>query len=161
LPGAVAREEEPLAARVPDREREHPVEALDEGLAELLVEVDDHLAVRARAEGVPLRAQLVAQGLEVVDLAVDHDRDGAVLVDQGLRGLGREVDDGEAAVAERAGAHAHVPSASGPRWASARLIARTASRWRAPGSPGSRARKPAMPHTVVSRGKSCHRDGGG
>src|SRR4029450_10516899 len=38
---AVAREEEPIALRVPDREREHALEVVDAVLAALLVEPED------------------------------------------------------------------------------------------------------------------------
>jgi hypothetical protein len=64
----------------------------DAVVAVLLVEVDDHLAVRARGEAVAARLQARAQLLVVVDLAVGDDRDRAVLGAQRLVAAG-DVDD--------------------------------------------------------------------
>src|SRR5947207_2377669 len=80
--------------RIPDREREHPVEALDERLAIALVEMDNDLRVRARLERVALGSELVAQLREVVDLPVEDRPDPAALV--ALRLIpGDEIDDAQ------------------------------------------------------------------
>ncbi len=75
LSQTVARQHEPATARVPHRQREHPVQVLDEPGAVLLVEVDDHLGVAAGGEPVTGRLEPLTQLEVVVDLAVeDHDR---------------------------------------------------------------------------------------
>ena len=99
-PVAVAREHEAAARGVPDRDREHPAQPLGEAGAVLLVEMDEHLGVGVRAEGVPGALELVAQLGVVVDLAVLDDDDAAVLVRDRLVAAG-EVDDREAPRAER------------------------------------------------------------
>ncbi len=60
------------------------------------------------AELVPSRAQLVAQLAEVVDLAVEDDRDRRVLVGD-RRIAGDEVDDREAVLRDRPGAARELP----------------------------------------------------
>ena len=62
--------------------------------------MDDDLGVAARAEHVPERRQLGHQLPVVVDLAVEDDDDGAVLVEHRLL-AGRQVDDRQALVAQR------------------------------------------------------------
>ena len=59
----------------------------------------DHFGVAARAEGMTQCRQFGNERLEVVDLAVEHDDDRAVFVGQRLLAA-RDVDDGQAAVAE-------------------------------------------------------------
>ena len=58
-PVAIARQEQPPRAGVPQAEREHPVEPRHAVVAPLLVAVDDDLAVGGRAKTVarPLRAR--------------------------------------------------------------------------------------------------------
>ena len=53
LPDAIAHEEQPRLLRVPERDRELPVQAMDEVEPVLLVEVRDRLGVAARLEAVP------------------------------------------------------------------------------------------------------------
>jgi hypothetical protein len=65
--------------------------------------VDDHLGVAARAEAVPGRLELGLERLEVVDLAVEDELDGHVLVGQWLVPA-LEVDDREPPVREDRGA---------------------------------------------------------
>ena len=101
-PVAVAREHEPPAGRVPERDREHPAQAPEEGRALLLVQVDEHLGVAVRAEGVAGALELAAQLWVVVELAVLDDVDGAVLVRYRLV-AGLEVDDREPAGGEADG----------------------------------------------------------
>jgi hypothetical protein len=80
---AVACEEQPLAARIPDRECEHPPQMAEHRFAVLLVEVHEGLGVGSRAVDVPARHQLRPQLSVVVDLSIEGDPDGAVLVDIG------------------------------------------------------------------------------
>ncbi len=96
---AVAREEERLAVAVPESEGEHAAEAFHAALAPCLPRVDDHLGVALRPENVSERHELGDQLLEVVDLAVEDDDDGAVLVVERLL-AGREIDDRESPMAE-------------------------------------------------------------
>src|SRR5690606_17241392 len=77
-------------------------------LAQLLVEVDDRLRVRAGREPVPAGLELVPERLVVVDGAVEDDPDRAVLIAERLvAALG--VDDGEPAVGEANGAIDPLP----------------------------------------------------
>ncbi len=100
LPEAVSREQQPPLRLVPEREREHPVQPLDAAWTEVLVEVDDHLGVRARREAVAACDEVRAQLAVVVDLAVLDYVDRAVLVaDRLVPGI--EVDDGQPAESER------------------------------------------------------------
>ena len=61
LAEAVAGEQEPLAARVPEREREHAVEVLDEAVAVLLVEVRERRRVAGARERVAAGARARAR----------------------------------------------------------------------------------------------------
>ena len=109
-PEAVAREHEPPPARVPDRDGEHPAQALCELVAVLLVEMEHHFGVAVRPEAVPGALQLGAQLAEVVDLAVLDDDGGAVLVRDRL--VARlEVDDREPPRGEGDVAVAELPEA--------------------------------------------------
>lgn len=102
LADAVAGEEQGLQSPVPQRQREHPHEVLDEVLALLLPEVDEDLGVPLRAEAVAAPEEPLAKLREVVDLPVHHGHDRAVLIREGLRPA-VEVDDREAAEAEAHG----------------------------------------------------------
>src|SRR5438552_14050604 len=82
--------------RVPDRHREHPAQAGCERLAVLLVQVEQHLGVAARAESMAGPLELAPQLAVVVDLAVLDDVNRPVLVPDRLV-AGLEVDDREPA----------------------------------------------------------------
>src|SRR4029450_11434959 len=96
---AVARDEQPAAGSIPDREDIHALESVDEVDPVLLVQVDENFGVRSRGERVPGGQQPAPQGREVVDLAVQHRPDGAVFVREWLV-TALNVDDAEAAGAE-------------------------------------------------------------
>ena len=82
-----------------ERDGELAPELLEDAFAVFLVEVDDDLGVGVRAEDVALGLQLrLALGV-VEQLAVEDDRDAAVLVGDRLVAVA-EADDGEAAVGE-------------------------------------------------------------
>ena len=98
-PQAVSGQEQQAATLVPQREGEHAAELLHATRAVFLVEMGDRLGIGGRVEGVAAGLELRPQLLEVVDLAVEHDPDRAVLVPDGLP-PGLEVDDPEAAHAE-------------------------------------------------------------
>ena len=95
----VARGEEAAARRVPDGEREHPVQARDAIRSPDRVRLEEDLAVGARREDVPGGLQLGADLQEVVDLPVEEERVGAPLALHGLVTAG-EIDDGETPVGE-------------------------------------------------------------
>src|SRR5207302_8663917 len=84
LAEAVAREHEPVSAGVPERDREHPVEALDERGPVLLVEVRDHRCVSPAADVVAALGELASELGEVVELAVEDGDDVAALARDGL-----------------------------------------------------------------------------
>ena len=85
---------------VPDDEGVHTAQAIEDGLAPLLVAVQEALGVGAAVELVALGLELGTEFLEVVDLAVEDNDDAAVLVGHGLSaGLG-QVEDRQAAEAQ-------------------------------------------------------------
>lgn len=96
-------EEQLLLPFVPDRQGEHAVELLHAALALLLIQVDNDLGIAPRGEDVAARLQLSAQLPVVVDLTVEDDPAGAVLVGERLM-AGLDVDDAQ-------------PSAGKPYWA--------------------------------------------
>ena len=77
---AIARQHDSTAAAVEHGDPEHAAQRLDERVAALFVEVDDHLGVAGALEPVTAGEELGAQLAMVVDLAVRDHRDGAVLV---------------------------------------------------------------------------------
>ena len=60
LAGAVAGQQQTPLAGVPEREREHPFELVDERVAFLFVQMDDDFGVGVRAETVTGRHQAIA-----------------------------------------------------------------------------------------------------
>ncbi len=88
-----------LWAAVVNGEREHAAQTVDALRAPFLVRVEDDFRIGAGAEAVAAARQFRPQVQEVVDLAVEHDGQGAVLVEHGLVAAG-EVDDGQAAHAQ-------------------------------------------------------------
>src|SRR5688572_19164243 len=79
LPKPVAREEKRACCRVPDGQCEHPLELLDRTVPIALVHVHYDFRVRARAEAMSLRDELLPELLEVVDLTVEHGPDSILL----------------------------------------------------------------------------------
>jgi hypothetical protein len=102
LSGAIAGEQKAVAARVEQRKGKHSVQAPHALEPVFLVQMEDHLAIAPRAKRVSPGQQLRSEFPEVVDLAVRDQRDAAVLVAHRLIGLGTEIDDRQAAMAERA-----------------------------------------------------------
>ena len=80
----VAGEEQAPAPAIPQGEGKHAVEPFDAALALLLVEVDNALGIGAGGEAVTFGLQLRLQLAAVVNLAVEDDLDGAVLVAERL-----------------------------------------------------------------------------
>jgi hypothetical protein len=100
LPQPVARQYQPPAGPVPQPQREHPPQLLQEVQAVAAVELEDHLGVRARAQLHAAALEVLGQGLVVVDLAVEGERHRAVGAEERLVGLGAQIDDRQAGVAE-------------------------------------------------------------
>ena len=100
LAQAVAGEEEPALVPVPDGEGEHPAQPLGKLFAPLFVAVDQDLGVAVALEDVALGDELPLEIEEVVDLAVEGDPDGPVLVGHRLRAGRGEIDDRQAPVPE-------------------------------------------------------------
>jgi hypothetical protein len=92
-----------LLLGVPEREREHAVEALDAGGPPLAIGVQDHLGVGARVEDVAELLQVGHQLDVVVDLPVVGDPIPLRAVVHRLTAALGEVDDREPAVHEAAG----------------------------------------------------------
>ena len=88
----VARQEQRLPPRIPQRKREHPVEAVETSLAPLLPGVDNDLGVGARPKVVAERRQLRHQRLKIVDLPVVDDAHRAVFIELRLV-AGDQIDD--------------------------------------------------------------------
>src|SRR5438874_353903 len=100
LADAVTRQEQTPAARVPHREGEHAAQPVHAGGTVRLPRAQQHLRVAAGGEPAAARLQLAAQVAEVVDLAVEDERDGAVLASHRLL-AGDEVDDRQTRHPER------------------------------------------------------------
>ena len=96
----VARQQHAGPGRVPDDEGVHAAQVAHHVRPVALVEVEQHLRVRVGAEFVTLLGQAVAQGHEVVDLAVEGDDEGVLAMGHGLVAGGRRIDDREPPVAE-------------------------------------------------------------
>src|SRR5688572_6019285 len=90
----VAREEQRLAVLVPQRESEHAAEALDARGTPRFPGVHDRLGVALGMEHVPEARKLRNDGLKVVNLAVEHHNDGAILVVERLL-ASSQVDNGK------------------------------------------------------------------
>ena len=99
-PIAVAGEEERTRITVPNREGEHPVQAMDARRPPLLIRLQHDFGIGAGVELVPLGLEVHSQAREVVDLAIEDDDATAVRVRHRLVTRGREINDGEPAVPE-------------------------------------------------------------
>ena len=98
----VPREEERPLRPVPERDREHPVEALEgPGQTPGHDGGKDHLRVAARPKCASQALQLMAQRFEVVDLAVEREHVTPVGGRHRLVPERREIDDRQPAVPER------------------------------------------------------------
>ncbi len=105
-PHAVARQHHTAAALVQYDKGEVAVEVADEVRAKFFIEVQQHLRVADGAETASARLEHSPQFDVIEDLAIVGDADRAVRIGHGLGGIGRQVDDGQAAMSEpRAGTH--------------------------------------------------------
>ena len=134
-PVGVAGQQQPGAVGVPEREREHAPEVLDERRPLLLVEPEQDLGVRRRPEAVALPLEVALERLVVVDLAVEDDRHRPALA-PGRHRLGAalgEVDDREPAVPQADAAVGPRPRPLGVRPARRHPVARGRERRRVGG----------------------------
>src|SRR5437667_609268 len=90
----VAREEESMPTRIPERQGKHPVEPVNEALSLFFVEMNHDLGIGSRHELMPFRAEPLTKLVEVVDLPIKNNPDRSVLVRDRLAPR-IEVDDGE------------------------------------------------------------------
>jgi hypothetical protein len=97
---AVARGEEAVLLRVPDREAPHPVHARQHVLAPGRPRGEDHLGVAAGAKRRAPGLQLLAQLDEVVNLAVEDEPVAPARIAHGLVAGGRKVEDRQPAERE-------------------------------------------------------------
>src|SRR5690606_36471791 len=96
---AVARQHELALTPVPQGHSPLAVEAVEGGLAPLLVGVHDDLGVALGAKAMSLREQLLAQLYVVEDLSVEHEPQRLVLIGQRLLPA-LQIDDGQARMGE-------------------------------------------------------------
>ena len=113
-PEAIAGEEQSPATLVVQGEGEDAPQPRQHALAALLVEMHQHFRVGGALEAVAAALQLRRERPVVVDLAVEHDVDGAVLVGHRLGARGRQIDQRQAAVHQVAPVVAPVARAVGP-----------------------------------------------
>ena len=76
----VAGQQQPLAARIPQRDRELAAQARERRLGVLLIEVRNDLGIAVRAEGVPTGLEGRPLFRVVEQFAVVDDTDAAVFV---------------------------------------------------------------------------------
>src|SRR5207302_5548857 len=86
---------------IPRRERKNAVQFSDEIDPPFLVAVKQDLGVRPRSKLMARRQQIFAELRKVVNLAIEDNPDGLVLVRHRLMACGAEVDDAQAAVSQR------------------------------------------------------------
>src|SRR5262249_22799869 len=97
----VARQEEPLVPAIPDSERKHAVDALDELISPLEIGAQHHLGIASRRKEMTAGLKGALELLELVGLAVEDD--GAILAKHGLSAAS-DVEDRQAAVTQAGGA---------------------------------------------------------
>src|SRR2546425_9607313 len=91
---AIARQEKRFGAFIPNRKRKHPAQVLWTIGAPLVVGVNDSFRIAVGIELVAELFELLAQLAIVVDLAVENNPGGAVLIMNRLLSV-REIDDRE------------------------------------------------------------------
>ena len=91
---SIAREDDDLPREVEHGEGEHPVQMLDAAFTPLLIGPQEDFGVRSGAEPIPEIGQLPAQLRMVVDLAVEDDPRGGIVIGQRLMAT-LDVDDRE------------------------------------------------------------------
>ena len=124
----IADQPQAALARVPQRDREHPAEPVQAVDAPLLERMQDDFGV-GMARLPPVSAQcfeLLPHLGVVVDFAVEHDLQPAVLVGHRLVGHRREIDDRQPPVAEADPSVSRHPDAAAVRTAMGHGVAHPA-----------------------------------
>src|SRR5580692_7842464 len=101
LPDTIARQEHAPAAAVPNGEGKHPAQLLDDVVAPLFIAVQDNFGICFRMELMPRSEQLTSEFEKIVNLAVENDPHGPVLVRHGLVACGGKIDYGESPMTQR------------------------------------------------------------
>src|SRR5438552_4778790 len=142
----------PVAAVI-DGKRKHPVEPVDTIEPPLLVRVQDHLGV-----GVIGPPRVLPKSLElssdlgvVVDLAVEYEGNGFVVVHHWLRGVRRHVDDRQSTVSERAAPILRCPKAEAIRTPMSHPVAHASDDLGARGCPAGPERADDATHLCYER----------
>ena len=99
----VPRTEQRAAGAVPHRKREHPAQAAGQAAAPFLIPVEQDLGVGIRGKRVAALLQSGTQGLVVVNFAVEHDHQRAILIEHRLAAA-RQINDRQPPMPERRGA---------------------------------------------------------
>ncbi len=103
------------AARIDQSKCIHAADPPQEAFqSPLLKTVDQHLGIGSRSEVMPRPFQFRAQLEEIVDLSVEDDLNGPVLVGHGLTSRIRKVDDRKPAMAQRKPRAGDKTAAVGP-----------------------------------------------
>ena len=97
---AIACEQEPPAAPIPQRECKHATKVMDDIRAPLLVAMDDRFAVALGTKYMPIGLKRPSQLAKVVDLTVGNQPDRTIFIAERLL-PGRRVDDRKATVRQR------------------------------------------------------------
>ena len=100
-PIAVPGQQQGLAGVVPDRKREHPVQAFHACGAELLIQMQNDFGVRRGEEFIPLLHQFFLEFKVVVDFTVVGEPHRPGPVRHRLVAGQRQIEDGQPAVAQR------------------------------------------------------------
>ena len=98
-PQMISRQQDSLALHVVNREREHAVQFSHKVVAELLVRMDEPFGIAVRSKAMAALEQALCQLSVVLDVAIESDPDGSILVGEGLRAT-VNVDDAQTAVSE-------------------------------------------------------------
>src|SRR5690606_4330062 len=94
--GSIAKELEPPLSRIPDRDREHAVDPIDEAVAPFEIGVQRDLGIGVGPKRAPAFLELLAQTAPAVDLAVERDPRLPVRREHRLPGGLAEIDDRQA-----------------------------------------------------------------
>src|SRR5262245_43811549 len=77
---SIAGQDQSAGLPVPDGEREHAAQPIHEPVAHFLIEMDEDFGIAVSLEAMAAGLEVGAERLIVVDLAVEDDLDGTVLV---------------------------------------------------------------------------------
>ena len=162
-PEGIASQEQFLSEIVPDCERVHALECMDEFSAAMGVEMQENFSVAIRLEPVAFRFEFLPKLAIVVDLAVEGDVETAVRARHRLGAAIGEIDDGQPPMRQADAAIARHPQPGAVRAAGQHRIADAKQlfpiHWRRALLVGERARYAAHISCSVffSRDRRCRR----